>query len=79
MTAADDYNGPELWGADKSGGRIVLRERRYRGSGTFLDLRLHVNAGETATYKGVAFPPDFARALGEALLAYSEADNVAAK
>jgi hypothetical protein len=79
MTSTNDYDGPELWGADKSGGRIVLRERRYKGSAAFLDLRFHANAGETATHKGVVVQTDCAQGLGEALLAYSEAHNVAAQ
>ena len=75
MTAPNDYDGPELWAADKSGGRIVLRERRFKGSALFLDLRLWANGGQTATGKGATFPPALAQSLGDALLAYATAQK----
>jgi len=73
MSAVDNYDGPEIWSADKAGGRIVLRERRYKGSEIYLDLRLWVNGGATATGKGATFPPDLAHELGAVLIAYAKA------
>jgi len=74
MTAPKNYDGPEIWGAEKSGGRIVLRERIFKGSPLFLDLRLWINDGQTAS-KGATFPPVLAQSLGKALIAYAKAEK----
>ena len=78
MSAPPDYDGPELWGTDKRDGRLVLRERRYKGSDLFLDLRLYVNGGTKPTGKGATIPPDDAPGLADALKAYADARNTGA-
>ena len=72
MSALPDFDGPPLWQVERPGGRVIARERRYKGK-LFLDLRLWAGDGTVATGKGCTFPCDAAGDLCEALATYAAA------
>lgn len=70
MSALPDFDGPPLWQVERPGGRIITRERRYKGK-LFLDLRLWAGEGTVATGKGFTIPCEAAGSLANALAGYA--------
>ena len=69
MSPLPDFDGPPMWEVERPGGRVIARERRYKGN-LFLDLRLWAAEGTVATGKGFTIPCEAAGSLANALAGY---------
>ncbi len=69
MTGGNDLGAP-VWEFAKREGRLIARERAYKGK-RFFDLRLWAAEGATPTSKGITMPREAVADLAEALAAYA--------